>query len=119
MKRTLKPIAIIVGAAVVVPLTFMCLTPIAESKSKPKSKTIDGAGIFKQNCASCHVAGGNTIKPNKPVAGSAKLNSLITFRDYLRSPIGHMPYYKHVVTNKKTLEALYKYCKSLPASEQS
>ncbi len=73
----------------------------------------DGKEIFAQNCASCHQGGDNKVNPNKPVAGSDKLQTLAQFKKYLSGPPGHMPYYQHVVNDKKTLEALYSYCKGL------
>lgn len=101
--------------------TVACLLSVAASAAmapdalskKAKRSPIDGAAVFKQNCQSCHVGGGNTVNPNKPLAGSEKLASQAIFKSYLETPLGHMPYYKHVVTDKATLEALYKYCKSL------
>ena len=92
---------------------------VAKKEANAAKKTVNGEKVFSQLCASCHVAGGNKVNPAKPLAGSEKLKSLVSFKDYLRNPLGHMPYYKHVVTDKKTLEALYKYCKELSPSQQS
>jgi mono/diheme cytochrome c family protein len=87
------------------------LTPAISKKSE--AKKIDGEVVFKQHCASCHADGGNSIKPNHPVAEAKELGTLATFKNYLSKPPGHMPYYKNVVDDKGTLEALYKYCKTL------
>jgi mono/diheme cytochrome c family protein len=117
MKQPFKLVEFIIGITVTVSLCILCGAP--GGIAKPKTQKISGSLVFKQHCAQCHTGGGNKVNPKKPVAGSGKLNSLVTFRDYLRSPLGHMPYYKHIVTDRKMLNALYKYCKSLPVSEQS
>lgn len=94
---------------------FQCDNAIA----KKHAKRIDGEGVYKQFCSECHAGGGNTIKPSKPVAGSGKLKTLGYFKQYLSSPVGHMPFYKQIVSDKPTLNALYQYCKTLPPSHQS
>jgi mono/diheme cytochrome c family protein len=88
------------------------LGPLAQSDAKEVK--VDGKHVFEQNCAGCHQSGGNKVNPNHPVAGSDKLKSMAMFKSYLSAPPGHMPYYEQVVKDKKTLEALYNYCKSLP-----
>lgn len=88
------------------------LGPFAQSDAKEQK--VDGKHVFEQNCAGCHQSGGNKVNPNHPVAGSEKLKSMAMFKSYLSAPPGHMPYYEQVVKDKKTLEALYNYCKSLP-----
>jgi mono/diheme cytochrome c family protein len=101
----------LLGAALIVTLALANQGEVAIAKKQHNK--IDGAQVFAQNCAQCHLGGGNQAKPAKPVAESTKLKSLVTFKDYLRAPLGHMPYYKHIVTDDKTLKALYNYCRSL------
>ncbi len=72
-----------------------------------------GEGIFKQSCQSCHPGGSNIVNASKPICGSSKLSTLAIFKAYLQAPVGHMPYYKHIIADKPALEALYKYCKTL------
>lgn len=83
------------------------------SAEKPKKTAPSGQQLFKQHCESCHPGGGNRIKPGLELAESKQLDNIITFKDYLRRPPGHMPYYQNIVSNKDTLNALYKYCKQL------
>lgn len=88
----------------------------ATVKSKTKdtpARKIDGAAVFKQYCASCHAQGGNRVTPSRPVAESKKVANIGIFKEYLSAPPGHMPYYQQVVKDKKTLEALFKYCNGL------
>lgn len=92
------------------------LLPAGAQKGKSQKTPVSGEHIFKQHCASCHASGGNRIKATRPVAGSTQLASIVTFKNYLSAPPGHMPYYKNIVGNQKILEALYKYCKQLKAS---
>ena len=73
----------------------------------------NGEQIFKENCASCHTSGGNLIDPKKPVKGSAKLAALGKFKDYLVKPSGSMPAAPQIANDAATLDALYKYCKTL------
>lgn len=84
-----------------------------EVKADNKKMPTDGAAIFKQYCASCHLGGGNSVKPSLPVAESKKVSNIGIFKDYLSDPPGHMPYYENLVNDKKSLEALFKYCNSL------
>ena len=94
----------------------LALAPTAMSKKSPKPK---GDLLFKENCSKCHAGGGNIVKSDKPVSESQKLATLATFKAYLKSPVGHMPYYKHIVTDPASLKALYDYCKTLKPSKQS
>ncbi len=87
---------------------FIANFDMAEAKEAPS-----GQKLFQQHCSSCHLGGGNKIKSGKDLAGSKELRSLLTFKEYLSKPPGHMPYYQHVVTNQKVLDALYQYCKTL------
>ena len=81
-------------------------------------RKVDGEQIFQQHCAQCHAGGGNSVKPNRPLAGSKQLAALATFKAYLGHPPGHMPYYPDVVRDKPTIEALWKYCKRLKKPQQ-
>ncbi len=91
---------------------FVILATIsAPVLGKNKAKKLDGAGIYAQHCAKCHGSGGNLLKSSKPISGSQQLASLATFKAYLTSPPGHMPFYQDLVGNKKMLETLYQYCK--------
>ena len=82
--------------------------------ASPHKRPVTGEVLFKQYCAECHLGGGNRVHENHPIAGSKNLASIVTFTDYLKSPPGHMPYYQSVVKNQRVLDALYRYCKSLP-----
>lgn len=107
-RSRLLPIALV--------LACLAVAPMAMSKKVPTAK---GDVLFAQNCSECHVGGGNIVKKNKPVFGSQKLATLATFKAYLKSPVGHMPYYKHIVQDSPSLKALYDYCKTLKPSQQS
>lgn len=72
-----------------------------------------GEQIFKENCASCHSAGGNIVDPKKPLKGSAQLSSAAKFKDYLLKPVGVMAAFPKIANDAATLDALYKYCKTL------
>jgi len=98
--------AIAVGASIAL---------ILPSMAKRPSKHLSGEQVFKQYCASCHLGGGNRVKAHHPVAGSKQLATMATFKSYLSDPPGHMPYYQMVVKDEKTMQALYDYCKKLPA----
>jgi len=81
--------------------------------AKKSPKTFDGKQLFQQNCASCHQDGGNKVSPDHPVAGSKELATLASFKNYLKAPPGHMPYYEHIVNDDAILKSLYNYCKNL------
>jgi hypothetical protein len=81
----------------------------------PADNDRDGHGkaAFQQMCASCHLGGGNLVKPEKPVRGSGKLSTLAVFKQYMNAPLGHMPYYAHVTKDPAVLRSLYNYCRDL------
>jgi len=90
------------------------VTPLPPSTAKKAQQhEVHGDQVFQQHCASCHAGGGNNVNPKHPVAGSKELSSLATFKSYLSQPPGHMPYYQDIVEDPATLQALYKYCKTL------
>jgi mono/diheme cytochrome c family protein len=102
------------GATMIVAaLLTAAIVSIPASGKKDVKDNVAGAAIFAQNCAKCHVGGGNIVKSSKPVVGSSQLANLATFKSYLSSPPGHMPYYQQIVTDKKKLESLYDFCKAL------
>lgn len=100
-------------STVLVSVLALQLSNLAMAKNKSDKTNVDGQTVYAQYCASCHQDGGNVTVPSKAVAGSRKLSTLAVFQDYLNNPVGHMPYYKNIIEDKKTLEALYKYCKTL------
>ncbi|MCC7528192.1 MAG: cytochrome c [Candidatus Melainabacteria bacterium] len=116
MFRTSNCVALLTMSAIFSTVIF-CLSPVASGKSAKKEVT--GKEYYQQYCASCHVMGGNLAKPTKPIAGSSELKSITTFQKYLENPPGHMPYFKSVVTNKKTLRKLYDYCRTLKKTESA
>ena len=81
--------------------------------ARKNSKIVDGKSLFQQHCAKCHQDGENKVNPNHPVAGSKELTTLASFKNYLKNPPGHMPYYQYVVDDEAVLKALYSYCKQL------
>ncbi|MBX9877502.1 MAG: c-type cytochrome [Candidatus Obscuribacterales bacterium] len=100
--------------ALSVTLSFQITDAAAKDQAKKNRATkVEGQTIFNQYCASCHQDGGNVTVPSKTVAGSNKLATVAVFKDYLNNPVGHMPFYKNVIDDKATLDALYRYCKSL------
>lgn len=102
-----------IGWTIIVVACLAAATLLPCNAKKDAKHKVDGEQVFKQHCASCHSGGGNSVNPKRPVAGSKQLNNLITFKDYLSAPPGHMPYYQDVVNDQETLKELYKYCKSL------
>jgi len=102
----------ILGYLILAGFSFALVLP-STAKPKPEPK-VDGAEVFKQYCSSCHLGGGNRVKEKRQLAGSKQLSNLPIFKSYLSSPPGHMPYYRAIVKDEKTLQALYDYCKKLP-----
>lgn len=94
-------------------LLFLLLSVVISAPVLAKKQKTNGAALFAESCAKCHVGGGNIVNHNKPVIGSKHLSTLATFKAYLSSPPGHMPYYQELVENKENLQALYDYCKRL------
>lgn len=108
-----RPIIFVVLAATAILSASISDSNAKDQNSKDRIGKVNGEVIFKQHCASCHQSGGNLTVPSKTVAGSTKLGTLATFKDYLNNPVGHMPYYKNIIEDKTTIDALYKYCKTL------
>lgn len=95
----------------------LLLAPAATGKKSIKPPS--GESVYKSNCAQCHPGGGNIVNQSKPLRGAQELESFPTFKQYLENPQGHMPYYKHVISDDAALHALYKYCKSIKPGKQS
>ncbi len=102
-------------------LTLISLAQCVVMAKNTHKEPASGEQIYKQHCAQCHADGGNSVNPTKPLAESKQLNSLPQFKAYLSAPPGHMPYYQDVANNKRVLNALYKYTKTLkkPAHQVS
>ena len=83
------------------------------ARGEEKTARLDGATIFQGHCAECHADGGNTVKPKAPLKGSKKLAAYAVFKAYLSEPMGHMPYYPHLVHDDAALKALYNYVKKM------
>lgn len=92
---------------------LLAVTVWAQFVSPGAGAAPNGEQVFKENCASCHLGGGNIMDAKKPVKGSQKLSSLDNFKEYLTKPSGAMPAAPKIVKDAATLEALYKYCKTL------
>lgn len=89
----------------------------ANAKAAPtKSK---GELTFTSHCSSCHVNGGNVVNPKKPVAESKYLSSYVSFKNYLKTPVGTMPHYENLIKNDKVLKDLFRYVQTLKKSEAS
>lgn len=104
MKSTNKVVSLLLA----VPLCSLL------ASANPTKHPPTGERLFKQYCANCHLGGGNRVKDNHPIAGSKMLTSIVSFRDYLKNPPGHMPYYQSLVKDQDAMDKLYSYCKSLP-----
>lgn len=92
-----------------------------ESKTKAKAVPTKSRGelTFDSHCSSCHINGGNAVKPQKPLAGSKYLSNYVTFKNYLKQPVGTMPHYENLISNDKVLKELYHYVQGLKKSEGS
>jgi mono/diheme cytochrome c family protein len=98
------------GLLLLLLVMLLLSSPAFGNKSERKP---NGAKLFAEHCAKCHVGGGNIVKSSHPVAGSQQLSSILKFKAYLSLPPGHMPYYQDIVNNKQKLESLYQYCRTL------
>ena len=116
--RSYLPVLIVTAVFSMIVFSLSALAGEKESKTKEK-KEVTGQQYYQQYCASCHALGGNLAKPKKPIAGSSELKSIATFQKYLEDPPGHMPYFKSVAGNKKTLQKLYEYCRKLKKTESA
>jgi len=103
---------------VLVLLLILSMGIVLPTVAKKSTKSFDGKQLFQQNCASCHQDGSNKVNPDHPVAGSKELATLASFKNYLKAPPGHMPYYQHIVNDDAILKALYNYCKGLKREPQ-
>ena len=68
-----------------------------------------GEKIFKANCAGCHLNGQNLIKADKPVIGSAKLQSKPVLKKFLESPPPPMPKFENITSMDTQYDSLYNY----------
>ncbi len=91
--------------------------PEVKSKAKVQVSKSKGELAFASHCASCHANGGNIVRSEKPVAGSSYLSNYVSFKNYLKKPIGTMPHYENLIKNDKVLKELYRYVKTLNKSD--
>ncbi len=93
----------------------------SQTKTKAKAEATKNKGelTFASHCSSCHINGGNVVNPQKPVAESKYLSSFVTFKNYLKAPMGTMPHYENLIKNDKVLKDLYHYVQTLKKSEGS
>ncbi len=82
-------------------------------ESNSKADSVGGEKLFKANCSGCHLNGTNLIKPNKPIIGSLKTKSQITFGAFLENPPPPMPKFANITAKPENLNALYNYVISL------
>lgn len=68
-----------------------------------------GEKIFKANCAGCHLNGQNLIKADKPIIGSAKLQSKLMFKKFLDLPPAPMPKFENITSMDSQFNSLYDY----------
>jgi mono/diheme cytochrome c family protein len=71
-----------------------------------------GAGLFANNCASCHPNGGNVVVPNMPLRGAPQLSSFSSFRAIVRQGRGPMPAFPASNISDAQLRELYRYVRS-------
>lgn len=99
------------------------VAPKVETKSKAKTKVeptkSKGELTFDSHCSSCHINGGNVVKSQKPLAGSKYLSNYVSFKNYLKQPVGTMPHYENLISNDKVLKELYRFVQTLKKSEGS
>ncbi len=90
--------------------TIFMVASFSRSNNPDNSK---GEKIFKANCSGCHLNGQNLIKANKPVIGSAKLQSKIGFKEFLESPPRPMPKFENITSMEIQFNSLYNYVNTL------
>jgi len=93
--------------------------PATQTKAKSEPKKSKGELTFESHCSSCHINGGNAVNPQKPLAGSKYLSNYVTFKNYLKEPVGTMPHYENLISNDKLLKDLFRYVQTLKKSEGS
>ncbi len=93
--------------------------PQTKAKTKTEPTKSKGELTFDSHCSSCHISGGNAVNPQKPLVGSNYLSNYVTFKNYLKTPVGTMPHYENLISNDKVLKELFHYIKTLKKSEGS
>ena len=68
-----------------------------------------GEKLFKANCAGCHLNGQNLIKADKPIIGSAKIQSKLVLKKFLESPPPPMPKFENITSMDGQFNSLYNY----------
>lgn len=78
-----------------------------------------GERIFLANCSSCHLHGGNVIKPTVPITGSPKLKDLKTFVGLIRHPVPPMPVFSPSKLSDQQADELYQYITNVLEKEKA
>lgn len=92
---------------------LMAVSTLFFNSGTVASAAPDGSKIFAENCASCHLNGGNIVDPKKPVKGSKSLASKQALKDLLLKSQGAMAPFPKIANSDPDLSALYDYCKSM------
>ena len=79
-------------------------------RSQAAVKTYETGGrIFASHCQACHAHGGNTVRPDRPLRGSADLRSREAFIALLRHPKAPMPAFPESQISNREAQELYNY----------
>jgi mono/diheme cytochrome c family protein len=82
---------------------------VAAGLSQGAAPGDSGELIFKQNCMGCHPAGGNVIKPDKPIKAAPQLKTFEAFLTWIRNPVQPMPAYPLTKISDEQAKKLYDY----------
>jgi mono/diheme cytochrome c family protein len=97
---------VISGIAV---LGFMFLLLVSAVFSAETSKNPSGETLFKENCNSCHLNGGNVVKPKEPLKKAPQLKNFKSFLTQVRKPEAPMPAFSPAKISDTQAKELYQY----------
>ena len=97
--------AVLLSVITVVLVGVFILAGMTQGTTAPAS----GEQLFKENCVSCHVGGGNILNKQMPLKGSSDLKTFVAFLTQIRKPQQPMPSFPPSKISDKQARGLYDY----------
>jgi cytochrome c6 len=97
--------AVLLSAMVVMLTSLFTITGIQQGATASAS----AQQLFKENCAACHVGGGNIVNPKMPLKGAPLLKTFAAFLTQIRKPQPPMPAFPPAKISDAQARKLYDY----------
>jgi cytochrome c6 len=96
---------------VLLSITAVILTSLFTIAGMQQGTAVPSSGeqLFKENCAACHVGGGNIVNPKMPLKGAPLLKTFAAFLSQIRKPQPPMTAFPPARISEEQARKLYAY----------